>query len=309
MVDVIIPTYKPDQKFLKLMKMLKKQTVAINQIIIINTEEIYLKRLIDGTDFFQMYPNTIIFHQSKREFDHGKTRNLGASKSKSNFFVCMTQDAVPNNEYVLEQLLKALSQEKVAVAYARQLASDDSTEVEKFTRIFNYPATSVLKAASDLPDLGIKTFFCSNVCAAYDRAVFEKLGRFVNNTIFNEDMIFAGKAVKAGYKIAYVAEAQVIHSHHYSHKEQFRRNFDLGVSQYDNPQVFAGISSQSEGIKMVKLTAKHLKNTGNSRYILNMLIDSAYKLLGYKCGFHYSKIPKRLILRWTMNPQYWLNNI
>ena len=38
-VDVIIPTYKPDRRFYTLLERLKKQTYKINKIIIINTDE------------------------------------------------------------------------------------------------------------------------------------------------------------------------------------------------------------------------------------------------------------------------------
>ena len=72
-------------------------------------------------------------------------------------------------------------------------------------------------------------------------------------------MIFAAGAVKAGYGIAYVPEAKVYHSHHYTNMEQLRRNFDLGVSQADHPEVFAGVPSESEGIKLVKQTIAHLR--------------------------------------------------
>jgi len=56
-------------------------------------------------------------------------------------------------------------------------------------------------------------------------------------------MIYAAAAVKAGYAIRYEAQAQVIHSHQYTNWQQLRRNFDLGVSQADHPEVFAGVSS------------------------------------------------------------------
>ena len=41
LIDVIIPTYKPDDTFKKLVEMLEKQTIAINRIIVMNTEEKY----------------------------------------------------------------------------------------------------------------------------------------------------------------------------------------------------------------------------------------------------------------------------
>lgn len=50
-------------------------------------------------------------------------------------------------------------------------------------------------------------------------------------------MILAGRMVQAGYKVAYAAEARVIHSHNYSGLQQFHRNFDLAVSQADNPNL------------------------------------------------------------------------
>ena len=42
------------------------------------------------------------------------------------------------------------------------------------------------------------------------------MGGFVASYHFNEDMIMASKVIQAGYKIAYVAEAMVIHAHKYT---------------------------------------------------------------------------------------------
>lgn len=38
-IDVVIPAYKPGEKFQKLIKMLQKQTYPIHEILIMNTEE------------------------------------------------------------------------------------------------------------------------------------------------------------------------------------------------------------------------------------------------------------------------------
>lgn len=45
---------------------------------------------------------------------------------------------------------------------------------------------------------------------------------------------------------------------------QFHRNFDMAVSQAEHPEVFEGIKYESEGIKLVKQTAAHLVNRGNT---------------------------------------------
>ena len=80
-----------------------------------------------------------------------------------------------------------------------------------------------------------------------EEIIFLSAGGFEDPTIFNEDMIFAGKRILAGDKVAYVAEAKVIHSHNYTGSQQFHRNFDLAVSQAQHPEVFEGVPSEGEG--------------------------------------------------------------
>ncbi len=303
-VDVIIPVYKPDSGFLTLMERMLAQTVPVNQIILMNTEQKYWDRLLYGTTLERRAHNITVKHLSKREFDHGRTRNHGVKLSKADVFVMMTQDAIPADEYLIERLLAHLRQENVAVAYARQLPTKDSGEIERYTRAFNYPAKSCVKAKEDLPKLGIKTFFCSNVCAAYDRETFDRLGGFVNHTIFNEDMIYAAKAVEADCQIAYAADACVYHSHDYTHRQQFHRNFDLGVSQAEHPEVFAKYPSESEGIRMVKGLVAYLKKNGRKNKIPYVIIQSAFKYAGYLCGKHYRRLPRRLVVAMASNKEY-----
>ena len=304
-VDVIIPTYKPDKKLIQLLDWLSKQTVSVQKIILVNTEEKYWERFIYGSDFNEKYKNVCVYHHSKREFNHGNTRNKGVRLSDSDVFVMMTQDAVPKDDMLIENLLEALEQEQVSVAYARQLPEENCREIEKFTRSFNYPEQARIKAKEDLQKLGIKTYFCSNVCAAYKRTDFLELGGFIKHTIFNEDMLFAYKVIQAGKRIAYAADAQVVHSHNYSAKEQLKRNFDLGVSQADHPEVFADVPSESEGIKLVKKTISHLVKQRKWLQIPLLFVHSGCKFFGYRLGKMYGKLPKKLVLKLTMNKEYW----
>lgn len=304
-VDIIIPAYKPDHKFLTLMKRLEHQSVPINQIIVMNTEQKYFDRLIYGTSFQKDYHNIIVKHLSKREFDHGKTRNMGVQRSDADYFVMMTQDAVPADEYVVEELLKQLHNEHVAVAYARQLANEGSSEIERYTREFNYPDQTVVKTKADLDKYGVKTFFCSNVCAAYNRKIFDELGGFVKHTIFNEDMIYAARAIEAGYGVAYAAQAKVYHSHDLGYMEQLHRNFDLGVSQAQHPEIFGVYPSESEGIRYVRQLIRHLNGAGLKRKIPHLILQSGFKYIGYWCGKHYDRLPRRLVIAMSSSKEYW----
>jgi rhamnosyltransferase len=49
------------------------------------------------------------------------------------------------------------------------------------------------------------------------------VGGFPAHTIMNEDTYVAGKMLTRGWKISYVAEAAVHHSHDYRFSEEFRR--------------------------------------------------------------------------------------
>lgn len=304
-VDVIIPTYKPGERFLCLLRRLKQQTFPVNRIIVINTEEKYW----DSSKYKEI-DNLEVYHVTKKEFDHGATRNLGAERSQAQVMIFMTDDAVPKGRKLVERLLEALlwkgpKGEQVAVAYARQLPCEDCWPVERHIRRFNYPEVSGIKTLADLPKKGIKTYFASNVCCAYRRDVFKKQGGFVGRTIFNEDMLYAAGVIQAGYGIAYVADARVIHSHNLTAMQQFHRNFDLAVSQADHPEVFAGLVSEGEGIRLVKETAKALIHQGKAGELPSLILGSACKYAGYRLGKGYQALPLAFVRWCSMSPQYW----
>lgn len=305
-VDVIVLTYKPEKQVMELIRALEEQTYPIRRMIIMNTEERYFYNLFYGTGFLEKYKNIEVHHLSEKEFDHGRTRAKAVQYSKSDIFVCMTQDAIPVDGQLLQNLVEALtSQDNIAAAYARQLPRPDCREIERYTRGFNYPDQSSVKSVADIKQLGIKTFFCSNVCAAYNREIYETIGGFVKKAIFNEDMVFAGHAVIAGYSIAYAADAKVCHSHNYTCMQQFHRNFDLGVSQAEHPEVFEAVSSENEGVKLVKSTMKHLEETKKWMQIPYLIISSGCKLIGYQLGKHYRSLPRGMVKWCSASKTYW----
>ena len=300
-VDVIIPVYHPGKEFSVLLERLTEQTVVIHRIIAMNTEENYWNKELE-----QKYPLLEVHHLKKSEFDHGGTRAWAAELSDAEIMVFMTQDAVPADRNLIENLVKALEKEKmIAAAYARQLPNEMCSFVERYTRSFNYPEKSYVRTQRDLSLYGIKTFFCSNVCAAYKKEIYQKLGGFVRKAIFNEDMIYAGRLIQEGYAVAYAADAKVIHSHNYSCMQQFHRNFDLGVSQAEHPEIFEGVPSEGEGIKLVKKTINYLIQKRKIWLIPGVILQSGCKYAGYLSGKNYRKLPKKVILWCTMNREYW----
>ena len=304
-VDVIIPTFRPDEGLITLLALLEQQTLSPVRIIIINTQDNKSKLFFEKQKLTMRFPSVELYHISAEQFDHGKTRDLGVGYSKAPFFLCMTQDAVPKDCKLLEELWKSFEDPAVAVAYARQLPREEADVLESYTREFNYPAVSGIKSKADLQRLGIKTYFCSNVCAMYRRSVYNSLGGFIKKTIFNEDMIYAAAVIQADYKIQYQAAARVIHSHHYTGLQQLRRNFDLGVSQTDHPQIFAKLPSEKEGKRLVRETVSYLIQQKKPYLLPVFFYQSGCKYLGYRLGKAYKALPKGWIKKLSMNPNYW----
>ena len=298
-IDVVIPTYKPDEKYDALLRMLAKQTYPVNRIIVINTEKSLYGNHPDEPENLELY------HIQRSEFDHGGTRNQALRMSESDLVMFLTQDAIPENTELVKCMVECFADETVACAYGRQLPAKDCSLIEQYTRQFNYPSEGFVKTRKDLQRLGIKTYFCSDVCAVYRRQVYEKLGGFPLKTIFNEDMIFASKVIGAGYGIAYCAKARVIHSHNYTGKQQFQRNFDMAVSQADHPEVFEGLPAEKEGVRMVAENAKWLVKSGHFYLIPRLIYVSGCKYLGYRMGKKYKKLPEKLVRFCSMNKNYW----
>ncbi|MCH1982206.1 glycosyltransferase family 2 protein [Ruminococcus sp. OA3] len=301
-VDVIIPTYRPGKEFRELVKRLLAQEYPVDHIFIMNTgEENWDERIGLISD------KVITEHIQKKEFDHGGTRHRAILKSSADIVICMTQDAMPKDRSLVGCLVGPFDEEGVKASYARQLPAQDCKVIERFTREFNYPEHSRIKWKEDLQVLGIKTYFCSNVCAAYDRKTYLELGGFVRHTIFNEDMIFAAGLIRRGYAVAYAADARVVHSHNYSGLQQLHRNFDLAVSQAQHPEIFADVPSEGEGIRMVKQTAGYLFR--KRPYLIPKLVwQSGCKYLGFWLGRRYECLPGGVVMKLTMNRDYWRQN-
>ena len=310
--DIIIPVRCPGEKFADLLRMLAVQTVRPGKIIIMETvesEETSEKLRetaenalsVKAPDASACSPIPYeVYPVQKEEFDHAGTRREAVTHTEADIFLMMTQDAVPKDKSLCEELLKGFDLPRVAMCYARQIACPGAKDIEKVTREFNYPAQSKVKSEEDVETLGIKAFFASNVCCAYDRKIYEKLGGFTDHAIFNEDMIYARKVLKNGFNIAYAADAVCYHSHSYSASEQFHRNFDLGMSQADHPEVFGDVKSEGEGVKLVLNTARRISPV----YFPHLLIQTAAKYLGYRAGKAYKKLRPGTVEKLAQNKEY-----
>ena len=143
-IDVIIPVYRPDEKMNRLLDALEMQTVKPERIILVHTGEVLkgepdyradvavkcdgtvadavarlekkLNKGLDSAFYEEKRALRILCMLPKDKFDHGGSRNLGAALSRSEVMVFMTQDAVPADEHLLEELTRALFRENISGA-------------------------------------------------------------------------------------------------------------------------------------------------------------------------------------------------
>jgi rhamnosyltransferase len=167
----------------------------------------------------------------RNEFNHGVTREKARKILGTDLVVMLTPDAYLSGPDTLETLLRPILNRNAEVAYARQIPHlGTKCFFASFTRQFNYGEQSHIRSLQDLEKYGIYTFFCSNSCAAYSNAMLDEIGGF-QSVLVGEDTVAVAKALRKGFRIAYVAEAVVYHSHAYTLKEEFLRNFDNGLAR------------------------------------------------------------------------------
>ena len=319
-VDVIIPVYKPDKTLNKLIGRLYRQTVVPDNIYIVQTyesdptnngddeeETAYFAQIKDDANkkIVSNDPKIHISYIGQEDFDHGAVRDNAIRSSAAEYCLLMTQDAIPADRYLIENLLKGFEDTSVGIVYARQMTDRGATRIERHTREYNYPGQSRKKSKDDEQKYGIKTYFCSDVCAMYRRLDYLSCGGFDSDLIFNEDMLMAYKMMHEYDKsIVYEADARVIHYHNYSLSQQLKRSFDIGVSQKQHSEVFENISSEKEGMGYVGYMIKKLLKGFHIADIMYFILVCAARYIGFRLGKLYDRMPERLVKKLTASPWY-----
>jgi rhamnosyltransferase len=107
----------------------------------------------------------------------------------------------------------------------------------------------------------------------------------------NEDMILAARLLESGHSIAYVGNAEVLHSHNYSWMQQFRRNFDIGAFFAMNPKTFGDFKISGEGLRLVRHQLSVVTQRRAWPSLARIPWDGAAKLIGFQIGKRFSSLP------------------
>lgn len=284
MVSVIIPTYNAGDSIERLLSSLRRQTIKCEIIIIDSSSS------DDTIEIAQSYGIDPI-RIRREEFNHGRARNRAAREGMGDRLVFLTQDCLPMDEDCIAHLIRPLEDPSIAASFGRHIPREDASPTERYTRLHHYPETPMVTGSDNVRTLGIRTFFFSNVCSAVRRKEYIDLGGFPENLLMFEDMLFAALLILGGYRVAYVPEARVIHSHAYTCSQHFRRHLDAGISFSRNPWFLEHAKSMRQGIDFLIGEIRYL--LGNRAFVSvpYAFLEAAAKYSGYMIGLKYDRIP------------------
>jgi rhamnosyltransferase len=193
----------------------------------------------------------------QEDFNHGTTRNVGFEACTAPFVVMLVQDAEPLSADWLSRLVQpllaadprrdgGLAPRPLAATYGRQVPRPDASAVVR-AYLSRYEAAGPnprRQAIADQPELDAlspagRMAACTfdNVCSCIRREAWER--HPFRAAPIAEDLAWARDVMLAGYDLAYVPDAVVMHSHDrpagyelwrtYLVHQQLRRLFGLAT--------------------------------------------------------------------------------
>jgi rhamnosyltransferase len=150
-----------------------------------------------------------------REYNPSRVMNRGMTLSQGNYCLFLNADATPQGPNWIRELSKALHDPKVAACFGRQIPRPGCQAVYAcdYDRCFG-------------PNRESKKWrhFFSMVSSGVRKDIWEKRG-FLEKLQYAEDHEYTWWAKSEGYKVVYVPDAVVMHSHNYTPEQAYKRSF------------------------------------------------------------------------------------
>ena len=240
----------------------------------------------------------------REEFNHGLTRERARRFLGTGVVVMLSPDAHPTDDGFLERLTEPVRSGVAAVAYGRQLPRPGAGLLERLGREFSYPAHSQLRSLADWLDYGSYTHFCSNACAAWSNAALDRIGGF-RATLVSEETIAAAELLRFGERIAYVADATVIHSHPLSLRAEIARHFDIGYTRRRYAALLRAREPDEVRGRAFARTAVRQALHRQPRELPRTVAHLAAKWLGYQLGLIGPSLPLPVARRLSGQDYFW----
>lgn len=205
--SLIIRAYNESQHLGRLLEGVRQQTIKDVEIILVDSGS------TDATVSIAESFGAKVVHIPPAEFTFGRSLNFGVRAATRDLIVIASAHVYPVYPDWLETLLHPFQDEQVALTYGKQRGYEGSKYSEY--QIFHqwYPDTSQADQV---------TAFCNNANAAIRKSLW--VSHPYDETLTGLEDLEWGKWAKGqGHKIAYVAEAEIVHIHNETPRGVYNR--------------------------------------------------------------------------------------
>ena len=228
----MIPTFQAGPGFDELLRRLFSQKTNFRyEVLVIDSGS------PDGTAELAGRHGASVYRIDPGEFDHGATRNLGASLSAGRYVAFLVQDALPTDDNWLSAMVENLdADETVAGVYGRQIPRPESSPLTR-ALMRDWPTSSLERreqfacgpeSYAALPPATRRSLAVfDNVSSCVRRSVWERIP--LERTRFGEDLRWGKAAIEAGHKLVYEPRSAVFHSHERGALYDLRRHYVDGL--------------------------------------------------------------------------------
>src|SRR5881394_3527732 len=213
LVSIILRSFNEGWALRKTLPALRLQEYRYWELIVIDSGSsdgsVEMIRAAQPRHFIQIQPH---------EYNPGRVMNHGMRLARSAFVIFLNADATPQGIQWLRPLVTALNDPQTAAVFGRQIPRPDCWAVyaADYERCFGAKRES---AAWD--------HFFSMVSSGVRKDIWAQRG-FLEQMQYSEDDEYTRWCRARGYRIGYVPQSVVMHSHNYTLEQVRKRSFGEG---------------------------------------------------------------------------------
>lgn len=212
--SIIVRARNEEKHIGKLLDGIEKQTIQDVEIILVDSGS------TDKTVEIAKERGVRVVNIKPEDFTFGRSLNYGISTATSDICLIASAHVYPVYPDWIEKMLEPFSDKNIALVYGKQRGASCSQFSEREIFLHWYGEKSQIPQNHP---------FCNNANSAIRKKLWEK-HRYNEDLPGLEDLEWAKWVTEYGYKVAYVAEAEIIHVHEESTKGIYRRYMREGMA-------------------------------------------------------------------------------
>jgi len=230
---VVIPTLNAEDEIEQLLQTLlsQKTTFSYDVIVIDSESDDTTAQILQ--EYSNRYENINYIGIKRKDFQHGRTRDMGIEKAQGDYVAFLTQDALPYDENWLEELIKGFSvDEKIVGVFGKHVAYEEHSAFVKrdinnhfnhfdsLPKVYSWSDSMPSHIARGSLEWQMKMMFYSDNNSAISKKAWKSIP--YPHIGWGEDQVWAWTIVQLGLKKYYANDSIVYHSHDDDYKTRLK---------------------------------------------------------------------------------------